>query len=226
MLCQFSFKNYKSFHNEATLDMQATAISEHEDSLLVHTDNQKFLPLAVIYGPNGGGKSTVLDAFAFLVSKVMRPIYFLKNEKEIKSKSFTCAIPFKFDEKSVKAPTEFKLFFRTKHAEYRYTLKIQKDVIVYESLFKQNINGRKAIKLFVRDKSIGKIDVGQSLKSLGELDVSETMPFLSYVKILKDIDVINEAIEWFSSCELINFNIPYADMRVILFNNEKIKKFL
>ena len=33
MLCQFTVKNYKSIRDEATFDMQAAAISEHNDSL-------------------------------------------------------------------------------------------------------------------------------------------------------------------------------------------------
>ena len=67
MLCQFSFKNFKSFRNEGTLDMQAAPISEHEDSLLVDADGQKFLPLAAIYGPNGSGKTTAINCMLALL---------------------------------------------------------------------------------------------------------------------------------------------------------------
>ena len=31
MLCQFTVKNFKSIRDEVTFDMQAAAISEHED---------------------------------------------------------------------------------------------------------------------------------------------------------------------------------------------------
>ena len=34
MLCQFTVKNYKSFRDEAVFDMQAAAISEHEDRVI------------------------------------------------------------------------------------------------------------------------------------------------------------------------------------------------
>ncbi len=220
MLCQFIFKNFKSFQNEATLDMQATPISEHDDSLLVDSDDQRFLPLAVIYGPNGGGKSTVLEALAFLVDVVMRPIQFLKSEKGTKSKGSAQAIPFKFDEKSIEEPSEFDVFFRAGSAEYRYTLKLKKNVIMYESLYRQTKNGKRTSKVFVRDKDKGYIQVGQQLKSLEKTDVSETTPFLSYIKILKEIDLINEVIDWFENCEIINFGDPLMDMRIILFEDD------
>jgi AAA15 family ATPase/GTPase len=49
MLCQFTFKNFKSFKDEATLDFQAANISEHEDSLILDKiDGAPFLPIAVI----------------------------------------------------------------------------------------------------------------------------------------------------------------------------------
>ena len=40
MLTQFSVKNYKSIKDRITLDMQAAAISEHEDQV-IFANNQK-----------------------------------------------------------------------------------------------------------------------------------------------------------------------------------------
>ena len=38
MLCQFTVKNFKSIRDEATFDMQAAAISEHEDWIIKDKD--------------------------------------------------------------------------------------------------------------------------------------------------------------------------------------------
>ena len=62
MLCQFTVKNYKSIRDEMTFDMQAAAISEHEDKVIMDKNGEQFLPVSAIYGPNGGGKSNVLEA--------------------------------------------------------------------------------------------------------------------------------------------------------------------
>lgn len=45
MLCQFIVKNFKSIKDEIVLDMQATAISEHKESLIIDKDGEKFLPV-------------------------------------------------------------------------------------------------------------------------------------------------------------------------------------
>ena len=66
MLCQFTVKNFKSIRDEITLDMQAAAITEHEDRVIKDKDNQVFLPVSVLYGPNGGGKSNILEALQTL----------------------------------------------------------------------------------------------------------------------------------------------------------------
>ena len=66
MLCQFSFQNFKSYRGETTFDFLAVAIPEFAESLLtcrVETKENKeiegvsLLPVGVVYGPNGGGKS-------------------------------------------------------------------------------------------------------------------------------------------------------------------------
>ncbi len=42
MLCQFTVRNYKSIRDEMTFDMQAAAISEHEDHVI--NDKRKAAP--------------------------------------------------------------------------------------------------------------------------------------------------------------------------------------
>ena len=92
--------------------MQAAAISEHEDRIIKDNDDELYLPVSAIYGPNGGGKSNVLEALNSLVTKVLRPLYATSNNEEIaiKMKKFVIE-SFAFDEKTINEPTEFELFF-------------------------------------------------------------------------------------------------------------------
>ena len=83
MLCQFTVKNFKSIRDEVTFDMQAAAISEHEDRIIKDNDNELYLPVSAIYGPNGGGKSNVLEALNSLVTKVLRPLYATRDRKSV-----------------------------------------------------------------------------------------------------------------------------------------------
>ena len=82
MLCQFTVKNFKSIRDEVTFDMQAAAISEHEDRIIKDTDGELYLPVSAVYGPNGGGKTNVLEALHSLVTKVLRPLYATSNSEE------------------------------------------------------------------------------------------------------------------------------------------------
>jgi hypothetical protein len=64
MLCQFIFKNFKSYKDETILDLQAISKYGFESSLLKNdSDNKSFLPVSVIYGPNAGEKSNVFCFF-------------------------------------------------------------------------------------------------------------------------------------------------------------------
>lgn len=84
MLCQFSFQNFKSYKEETTFDFQASAIPEFADSLLTKDKCSDLLPVGVIYGPNGGGKTNLLQALACMISAVVKPIHDLeKNRKNM-----------------------------------------------------------------------------------------------------------------------------------------------
>ena len=74
MLCQFSCRNYRSFRDETEFSMQATKMREFSDSLIPGGDAQTFLPVAVIYGPNAGGKSNFIEALRYVCGAVAVPI--------------------------------------------------------------------------------------------------------------------------------------------------------
>ena len=139
MLCQFSVKNYQCLKDEITFDMQATNITEHNESLIVDSDDERFLPLGVIYGPNGSGKSTVLAALYSLCSKIMKPICAVgcDNTECAKRNGGALIKPFKFSKDTVNQPTTFELFFRTQKNEYQYFISILKDRVVNEELYKK-----------------------------------------------------------------------------------------
>ena len=64
MIYEFTFENYRSYRHEATIDFTAKPINEFEQSLINGSNGQKLLPVCAIYGPNGGGKSSVIMAIS------------------------------------------------------------------------------------------------------------------------------------------------------------------
>ena len=70
MLIQFSFKNFNSFRDEATLDLSAAKMTEFSDRV-VAVGGEKLLLTAAIYGANASGKSNVYSAFEYMTKYVI-----------------------------------------------------------------------------------------------------------------------------------------------------------
>ena len=223
MLCQFSFQNFKSYREEITFDLQATAISEFKDSLITKDKCSDLLPVSVIYGPNGGGKTNLIRALSCLITTVVKPIYELgstRNRVIVQGK--VVAEPFLFDSISKNEPTEFEIFFRTEKYEYRYYLGILKGEISAETLDRKTIGGKKPAHIFYRDGE--DITLGTILsKENVNTKVNEKMPFLSFLAINYNISVITEVQEWFESCIIRNYANPVAELQIMVTDDEKIK---
>ena len=82
MLCQFSFQNFKSYKDETTFDFRAMAIPEFQDALIRQEKAEDLLPVSAVYGPNGGGKTNLLQAFFCLINLVVKPIHALEKNRQ------------------------------------------------------------------------------------------------------------------------------------------------
>lgn len=228
MLCQFTVKNYKSIRDEMTFDMQAAAISEHENNIIRDKDGELFLPISAIYGPNGGGKSNVLEAMHTLASKVLRPLYATGDKEErIFLLKRLLIEPFAFSKKTKSQPTEFEIFFRTEIAEYRYKLHIMKDVVNYESLDRVKLDTGRRSALFERDtEEISLKGVFSKLKA--SEDLSATLPLLSYLGITyKKNEVVKDVLDWFEyGIDFLNYGNPIEELRMAVSNSEDVKQLM
>ena len=228
MLCQFTVKNFKSIRDEVTFDMQAAAISEHEDRIIKDKDEELYLPVSAIYGPNGGGKSNVLEALHSLVTKVLRPLYATSNNEEIAMKMKKLVIePFAFNERARNEATEFELFFRTVLAEYRYQLIVKKEVIEYERLDRIKLETGRKSALFERDENeITLKGAFARLKTSDEL--SDTLPLLSYLGITySKNDVVQDVLDWFDEeIDFLNYGNLVQELRMAVSKSEDVKKLM
>ena len=228
MLSQFTVKNYKSIRDEMTFDMQAVAISEHSDHLIEDSDGEFFLPIATIYGPNGGGKSNVLEAFRVLVFKVIRPIFVAMNDLE-QNTSLTrlSAIPFAFSEKCKNDPTEFEVFFRTDSSEYRYILHILREKVIYEQLDRVKKETGRRSALFERKGGNATLKGVLANLKISE-GVSDSIPLLSYFGITyAGNKVIKEVIDWFiNKVDFRNYGNPFQEARITIAQSEETKRLI
>lgn len=228
MLCQFTVRNFKSIRDEVTFDMQAVAISEHEDRIIKDTDDELYLPVSAVYGPNGGGKSNVLEALHSLVMKVLRPLYATSNNEDVAIKMKKLVIePFVFDKETINEPTEFELFFRTKLAEYRYELIVKKEVIEYERLDRIKLETGRKSALFERDENeINLKGAFARLKTSDEL--SDTLPLLSYLGITyRKNEVVQDVLDWFDGeIDFLNYGDPVQELRMAASKSEDVKRLI
>lgn len=224
MLCQFSFSNFKSYRNETTFDFQAANLPEFSDSLIQTEKANALLPVGVIYGPNGGGKTNLLQALACLISTVVRPILSLEtNRTNIVLQQTVDCMPFLLDDTSRNSPTEFLIYFRTAANEFQYYLSLFNDEIVSESLSRKKIGAKKPAHIFEREKDI--ITLGSSIKKSSiNTAVNLKMPFLSFLAINYNIPVIAEVQEWFESCIIRNYANPRAEQSIMIAEDESTKK--
>lgn len=227
MLCQFTIKNYKSIREENTFDMQAASIAEHSETLIRDADGQEFLPVSAIYGPNGGGKSNVLEALQVLEAKVLRPIFASNNKGRGYALARTTVSPYMFSEEDRNKPTEFEVFFRTKAAEYRYVLHVLHEVVVYESLDRIKMDTGRKSALFVRNSDEIKLKGVFAKLKISE-GMSDTLPLLSYLGIMYlNNEVVKDVLNWFGAgIRFLNYGDPLEKLVTVVDQSGKSKDLI
>ena len=223
MLCQFSFKNFMSYKDETIFDLQAEPLNEFSDSIIEFDGVSNLLPVSVIYGPNGGGKTNLLKALSCLISLVTKPIEDLEKTRSdlILQQSMSCE-PFSLDADSKNEPTEFNIYFRTQKNEFRYYIAIKNDIIVSEVLHRRSLGGKKTAIIFEREED--EIVLGASInKARVSKDVNPKMPYLSFLAITYNFHVIAEVQTWFESCIIRNYANPIVEHNIMLSEDEQFK---
>ena len=139
MLLRFSCKNFKSFYDEVNIDLTASAIKEHKDSL-ININNINILPVAAIFGANGSGKSNIFDALF-----VMRSEVYGNSSKEVRDAYIT---PFYFESSSRTSPSEFEICIYSEELkkEFRYGFSRNSKEVFEEWLFSKTFSKTPTVK--------------------------------------------------------------------------------
>ena len=146
MLIEFSVENYKVFKGRTTLSMIANSTyQENPETQCVHT-NFTDIPLsnaAIIYGANGAGKSSFIEALAFFKNLINQG--FVEQEKNLNYQ------PFLFADSATQAPTQFELIFiGHDDIKYHYGLSLNNERVTAEFLLAFDKAGADANTLFSR----------------------------------------------------------------------------
>ncbi len=217
MIYEFTFKNFRSYREETTMSFVSKNLSEYEDSLIRGID-ENILPVCSIYGPNGGGKSSVLMALRYMTSLIVLPLVSVRSnlgslddewdpETNIKELERKWSMPptrehYMWDEDGENTPSEFSILFEKNRVKYRYEISVTDNSIVKEFLCAQN--GDNIELIFERDND--DISYGEMIQLQGNINVNKSIPFLVYIGMLMNIPEIDEVIRFFASISFINFD--------------------
>lgn len=208
MLIQFNFKNFRSFRDEASLDMTATKISEHP-SHVVEVGGDKLLSVAAIYGANASGKSNVYGAFSFMKDYVVNSFSYGGNSSR-KNSEIQQVTPYLFDRDSRTAPSEFEVFFVDnsdgREKTYQYGFVIQGSEILEEWLYSKAKTARTDYRtIFYRKKGEELEADGLSKKAVENLKEAlqkETLIVSLGAKL--NVDKLIVIYDWFVNAETIH----------------------
>lgn len=194
MLVQFTLKNYKLFRKETLLDFLPAPINEHGASLLRdNADGEHFLPVILIYGPNGCGKSSMLQALSDLADFV--------TERD--SSPFRLSRPLSclYNPEGSSLPTEFDVLFRKNGLLFRYQLGLREGTVTAEALFCGRPGSDDAIILF--DRREGTLHSGRGIRFPGAENSSPFASLLSRLTEASGSHAIQTALSWFQELTML-----------------------
>ena len=213
MLIQFNFKNFKSFRDEASLDLSAAKMTEFSDRV-VSEGNDKILPMAAIYGANASGKSNIYNAFEYMADYVVESFKYGDEEEKFEEYRPT---PFLFDSVSNDAESSFEVYFTIPgdkaEKTYHYGFCVDRHGVTEEWLNSKAKTARKYTSIFYRSTEENTLDLsGLPKSSRDNIQVALEKQVLivslgAKLKVTKCKDIR----DWFMANEFADFGDPFTN---------------
>lgn len=199
MLIQFKFRNFKGFREETFLDMTAASLLKEHPYNLITEKKESFVKVAAIYGANGSGKSSIIQAFDFMRKWVVTSFRRESEKNGIPIKRFA------FDNNSRNKTAEFEVFFKHKSSEYQYGFTIDNKKVHEEWLYKRDFRYKDKYRTLF-ERTGDKIECNNILRGAEALSefVEESTLFLSMIASAK-INYAKDVFDWFITTKVIDF---------------------
>ena len=218
MLWQFTVKNYKTFKDKATLSLIASSYDkktrEAENIYLDEVLNKRILKSAVVYGANASGKSTLVNAIAFM------RLFVLRSSKGQQGDSIEVD-PFRLNVATENKPSEFEVIFSFNHVLYRYGYETTQEEIISEWLYYKPKT--KEVELFYRDGD--QIDFHESLFSKGKMVATQGLvrknALLVSVAAQFNEEQATAVVNWFRNLRVISTLREYYSQRFTINRTKK-----
>lgn len=215
MLIQFSFKNFRSFRDEAILDLTATTCTEFPEHVRA-VGGEKLLPVAAIFGANASGKSNIYNAFKYMTRYVLHSFSF--GDEDIEKDDKIKQNPFLFDIDSVDKESIFEVYFtipgEEKQKVYNYGFSLNRYGIVEEWLNSKARTSREYRTVFYRNTTHEELDLSGIPKvSQDNIKVSlEPQTLIISLGAKLKIDKCKIIRDWFGYNSLSNFADPVESL--------------
>ena len=213
MLIQFNFKNFKSFRDEAILDLSAAKMTEFSERVTTE-GNEKILPMAAIYGANASGKSNIYHAFEYMADYVIESFKYGDEEKKFEEYKPT---PFLFDSVSSDAESAFEIYFtipgNKAEKTYNYGFCVDKHGVTEEWLNSKAKTARKFKPVFYRSVEEDTLDLSGLPKNSREniqVALEKQVLIVSLGAKLK-VNKCKDIRDWFLANEFADFGNPFTN---------------
>jgi len=226
MIINFNIKNFGSIKEQQTLSFEAEKTEHLEDFYITKIGKRRLLKIALIYGANASGKTTILKAIDFLRDLVIEP-----EDKKTDELDFQ---PFLFDKKTSKESSILSIEFIQNKVKYFYEVVFNQKAIVEETLKSFNPNKATIYKRTTDLKSQfsgikfgGKIKVEKTtLKTLEANTLWNNTVLGGYMKTNIEIKELKEVSDWFKDYlhSLVFPNSKLDGFITSLIDRDKIKK--
>lgn len=215
MIINFSVQNFGSIKDKQTLTFEADKSTHLEDSYIINNSGLRILKIALIYGANASGKTTVLKALQFLRKLVLEP-----ESKKTDELDFQ---PFLFDPYTPSQNSIFGIEFLQNNTRYYYEVEFFKKAVVKETLNYYSPNKANVFKRTTDIKNqFTEISFGSKIKKDKSIEKSIESNTLwnntvlgGFLKTNADIKELKEVIDWFDNY-----------LRPLVFTNTQLESYV
>lgn len=199
MIVNFSIQNFGSIKDKQTLSFEADASEHLEDTYVVPAAGKRLLKLALIYGANASGKTTVLKALDFLRDLVVNP-----KEKKTDILDFS---PYLFDANTPEQSTELTIEFVQEEVCYEYGVTFTRQAVISEVLYRDAPEKKLVYKRTTDiEEQLTKINFGnlialdKSAQQVLELNTLWNNTVLGgFLKTNINLEEFRQVMDWFGS---------------------------
>ena len=216
MLLRFEVKNYRSFRDEAILDMETVGLADHKDCLLSFR-NDDYLPVISINGKNGGGKSNIVRAMWLSTQ-------FIKNAQRTQYESAEIPVsPFELNDYSKDEPSSFEYEYEDDGVWYCYGFSATKKEVCEEHLY-WSPKGQKSL-VFKRDyqEFTFPVNKDKKIKEMISRTVGPNQLFFA-LSCTMNYEPCIRAMKWFRT--KLFFSKDYRDLGANLIDYSEDKEML